>query len=134
MINDDFYKDPKYKDILPAYIECGDGWNTLIQIFLDIILDMKKQIPNYTFKVTCIKEKFGLLRIYYSVLDEDDHYDSAIHDRLDHILSHLEFMSEHICEDCGKPGTYRNDLWWIRTLCDEHYEQMKEGMKNGKRC
>lgn len=30
-----------------------------------------------------------------------------------------------LCEVTGKPGKLREDLGWIRTLCDEEYNKIK---------
>lgn len=61
-----------------------------------------------------VKEKFGGLRFYY------DGGDSAIAG----MVTMAEEWASHTCEECGKPGKSR-DLSWVKTLCDEHYEQRK---------
>ena len=56
-----------------------------------------------------IKEKFGGLRFYV---------DGAT-DEVDNYIAFAEQLSNRICEECGAPGTHR-DNGWIRTLCDKH--------------
>jgi hypothetical protein len=65
-------------------------------------------------EVAQIKEKFGGLRFYY---DGGDDY-------TDGLVQMAESWASKTCELCGKSGQYRN-LPWIKTLCDEHYEEAK---------
>ena len=63
-----------------------------------------------------IKEKFGELRFYY---DGGDDYIAGLVDM-------AEVMSYHICEDCGNPGMLRQDLRWVKVLCDKHHQERLE--------
>ncbi|MBI2449665.1 hypothetical protein HYV49_05205 [Candidatus Pacearchaeota archaeon] len=67
--------------------------------------------PNYP-RASQVKEKWGMLNMYLT-FDTDEMYD---------LISEYEEKSKTICEDCGKPGSLRDDLPWILTLCDEHYK------------
>lgn len=59
-----------------------------------------------------VKEKFGMLRIYYS---GGDNY-------IDGLNSFAGYLSAHTCEECAQPGKIRNG-GYIRTLCDEHAQK-----------
>jgi hypothetical protein len=85
----------------------GKGWSKI----LDRLYDAK---PRSVY-VTQVKEKWGGLRFYVG---------SASGEFFD-LIDAAEEESYTICEECGEPGKLREDLGWILTLCDEHYEQRK---------
>lgn len=64
-------------------------------------------------QITQIKEKFGGLRIYGH--EFTDYISGAV--------TLAEDMSYKLCEVCGSPGTLRTG-GWIRTLCDNHAEEL----------
>ena len=95
----------------------GEGWqpvifalSSCIQSHLDWINRNGVEVEQV--KVTQIKEKFGGLRFYY---DGGDDYVGGL-------VQMAEAWADRTCEVCGKPGTIR-DLSWVKTLCDEHYEE-----------
>ena len=57
-----------------------------------------------------VKEKFGMLTIYYRGGD----------DYTDGVLRMAEEISRHTCEECGDIG-YPTTSGWIRTLCEKHH-------------
>lgn len=59
--------------------------------------------------ITQVKEKFGKLRFYVS----------GASDEFYNYIMMAEEMSSRTCEECGSPGTYRND-GWVKVLCDQH--------------
>jgi len=59
-----------------------------------------------------VKEKFGTLRFYMTHTT----------DKMDKLIGEAEKLSEVTCENCGEPGTLRQDGWW-RTLCDKCEEK-----------
>lgn len=63
-----------------------------------------------------IKEKFGGLRFYLN--------GSA--PGADEIVQIAEEECAKICEKCGAPGQRRDDLGWVTTLCDTHYDGAKK--------
>jgi hypothetical protein len=91
--------------------ECGKGWYELIYDFLNELnkycIDNKIDFP----QIVQIKEKFALIRIYVEPTTEE------IFD----IISKYEKISSETCEECGEKGEVREDLGYIRTLCDKHY-------------
>lgn len=58
-----------------------------------------------------IKEKFGTLRLYYTV-------DGRIPDEVDDVVNQMENLSASFCELCGMHGQLRSG-GWLLTLCDK---------------
>jgi hypothetical protein len=97
--------------------ECGDGWyNILDQLCNNIqhYIDWKNRKEEIVPQVVAeqVKEKFGTLRFYYRGGD----------DYIEGMVRMADSMSSILCEKCGATGKQRYG-GWIRTLCDEHYNQ-----------
>ena len=106
-----------YREGADAWV--GEGWEPivyslsfLIQSHLDFVNRNGKEVAQV--EVTQVKEKFGGLRFYY---DGGDDY-------IDGLVSMAETWASNTCEVCGAKGHTRS-LSWVRTLCDEHYEEYK---------
>lgn len=100
--------------------ECGDGWFELLAE-LCTKLESLQEITGIQIEVQQIKEKFGTLRFYYSLIIPDDvtrkiDWDYIIRQNI--ILA--ETKSEKTCEECGKLGVLRSKNNWLRVSCDEH--------------
>lgn len=95
--------------------ECGNGWNHLIEELIEKITPYAEDIE-LTINIIQIKEKFGMLTVY------PDSYMEPIAS----IIDEYEKKSMTICEECGDPGEFRNDLGWKQTLCDIHYQSKKK--------
>lgn len=95
------------------HVDCGPGWFPLIQELHENLFELD---PNYL--VLQVKEKFGGLRYYISTTLAD----KASNDRIWGLIADAERKSQTICEMCGKPGIWRNDLHRIRTLCNRCLE------------
>lgn len=67
------------------------------------------------------KEKYALLRVYYTIQDRDDNYRAII----DSILDKYAAMSKHTCLVCGSAEGvnqhYIND--YLVTICNKCYEK-----------
>lgn len=104
-------------NLLPFGIATEDGWYDLLD---DLLSDLKKIDPNL--KVTQIKEKFGLLRVYCRGTTKE------AFDR----IQEAEDQSAKICERCGSTENVEHKApnnWW-RTLCEDCWEkQLKEKKK-----
>lgn len=125
----------------------GDGWLDIFSNlcdFLDSLMDNKEYIrgkssrdiktvdrPNIVFDQ--VKEKFGLMRIYWSFdqLNEESQkiVDSLPEDKMntvfnayshtiDAVIGYVEFLSKRTCETCGKPGKLTSN-GWIKVRCNE---------------
>lgn len=109
----------KVKDLYPKFFErlhncteytscmywglsVGPGWLPLVE-------EAAQKIEALNQNVICeqVKEKFGELTIYIDNPTEDAY----------NILREVRHKASGICEDCGQPGTFRNQ-YWLRTQCD----------------
>ena len=84
-------------------VECGIGWKSLYAPIIEYAQKVKATI-------TCVKEKFGWMRIYYCGGDE----------KLEKMVRKAEQLSKIICEDCGTQKTVglKKIGGWYRTLCN----------------
>ena len=89
--------------------EHDQGWMSIIKDMLEQISEIveRKQLDDFYF--TQIKEKFGTLRVYTSLYDEE----------ISEVISNYEELSGETCEICGAPGKLRGG-GWIKCLCDQH--------------
>jgi hypothetical protein len=97
---------PGYPPITLNICECGDGWLPLIQKCIDELIK-----TGWNKEILQIKEKFGGLCIYANDLSEERYK----------IIEKYKELSYQTCENCGRPGTIRGEVW-IRTLCNECYK------------
>jgi hypothetical protein len=93
-----------------------DQWNSRRQWLLDNNIETTETVGPVVEQVIVaqVKEKFGGLRFYYDYGD----------DFIAGLVEMAEIWAENTCEVCGAKGHQRN-LSWVRTLCDEHYEEHK---------
>lgn len=89
-----------------VFHECGPGWKSLIDPIVTRANDMGATI-------TQIKEKFGLLRIYF----DPGHADC---DELEDMVDQAELDSATRCEMCGEPAHMMLKAGWRKTLCKIH--------------
>lgn len=117
---------------------CGDGWYGILDAMLGSIARYQKarhdayeyarlhpvewlsqrrrmglpvEFPPLPepFVLDQVKEKFGLLRVYYSGGD----------DYCRGVVAMAECMSGETCEECGRAGTITED-GWVKVRCLEH--------------
>jgi len=100
--------------IVQNLCSCGDGWLQLIHDLIEELL-----AAGWDKRVTQIKEKFGGLRFYIGSGSEE----------IWGIISNYEALSYEVCEVCGEQGVLRNDIGWYQTLCDKHYQEKCDEIK-----
>jgi hypothetical protein len=95
--------------------ECGPGWSGLLEkLFSDLANILRPRGDQIEMRQ--IKEKFGILRVYWSGA-VDNHTDALIEDTI--LLA--QFRSEVICQSCGEPGQMRgSNFGWYHVACDAH--------------
>lgn len=99
--------------------ECADGWYQLLYDLCQEITDRyEKDNEEVDIEVGQVKEKFGTLRFYYYHKDIDTS-SNEIRKDIEQIVRKYENHSKFVCEMCGKEGTIRTDIPWIKTLCDD---------------
>ena len=80
----------------------------------------KKVVANneekYSFRITCIKEKFGELRVYTNL-----HFKE-----LDNVFEKYRKLSRITCAHCGAPAT-KITTDWITPFCDSCIPKWKNG-------
>lgn len=94
------------------YFECGDGWTDLLVELCQNIQKYLSTLPRdcaEDFVALQVKEKYGTLRFYLSSHDE----------QIELYIQDAEKRSASTCEQCGKPGKNRGQMW-LYTACDEH--------------
>ncbi len=89
--------------------ECGDGWFSLLEDLCNKIDLYLKDKPNMKkeFMVNQVKEKFGTLRFYVTIYD----------DQIERYIEEAEARSAETCEVCGKPGKVIKIDGWLSCLC-----------------
>lgn len=109
---------PKYPELLEKLgsrlyggIDCGSGWEPIIDQLLSDLMAAAKEYNDTPPRVNQIKEKFGELRVYLEEYNYDKYYE---------LVSAAGHLSGQTCEDCGAPGTIQNCNGWLRAQCGDH--------------
>ena len=104
----------------PLHIDFGDGW---IKIAFNGIEEMIKTDPNI--KLEQVKEKFGVMRIYYSTGKPN------LEKKLRAITDKLEKQSAETCELTGRPGMLMRRLGSYKTLNADFINEGWTPIQNG---
>lgn len=104
-------------------IECGDGWYSIIEEFCEFLQECgnswtfcvspEEDSKERVFEFTQIKEKYGLLCLYYHANNK------TMEDMAGIMAIWAEWKSGKVCEECGSPGSL-NEGPWYETRCGEH--------------
>ena len=99
------------------------GWHSIVRAMSEEIRFylVNKGIDPYAFHIDQLKEKFGSIRLYYSLHLEDKFDDEGI----DAIIQKYEELSEHTCCECGKEATLMS-RGWICPYCKDCAENLKK--------
>lgn len=97
--------------------EVPSGWDWVVKKYLE---KTQWDVENncLELKIAQIKEKFGRLRIY-TYVENNEEFDSSN-------IAYCEALADYTCEDCGvmtKDKIYTSD--WIRGLCPKCFEERK---------
>lgn len=96
-------------------VSCEDGWVSLIDELSSKVTALMTKY-NCEIKYDQIKEKFGLLRIYFNCSDGTP---AEVSNHVDSLVSGAEELSGTICEVCGEPGKL-SGKYWVKTVCSKH--------------
>ena len=104
-------------DRLDFGFECGDGWYELLRNLSQKLFDgcaereihLGPEENGHGFYATQVKEKYGTLRFYTSV----------IYDWMGPCIENAEFLSGRTCEYCGEAGEIRHIRGWYITRCED---------------
>lgn len=131
--------------------EFSDGWYKLLDELCEYITrlsnrtDLLKLNKEYhteenrgfiylkrpTVSFTQVKEKFGMMRIYWSgngvenweeicaKVHQDDRERTVnkYYDEVQNAIDYVEFLSSKVCESCGQPGKLSNK-GWMKVRCE----------------
>ena len=100
----------------------GDGWHRLIDEAYDTI-----ENSGLLVSVVQVKEKFGTLRIYFSLPTDATQED---YKKVHSILDTVSEKSAKTCEYCGKPGELDWTFAWAKCRCPECRDLQMKRMKN----
>lgn len=103
--------------------ECGPGWFDILDR-LGAVLELHK--------VSCaqVKEKFGMLRVYWHA----DYLEPDADDAVRAAIDAAEAESASVCEQCGDLGGETISLGgWLKTLCSPCYEADRKAMEARRR-
>lgn len=92
-----------------------DGWfNIIYELSHQIEDELQKKTDEFRkeFAVDQVKEKYGTLRYYTNIFDDD----------IENLIDHAEELSAVTCERCGGPGSLKNLGSWLKTLCSDCLE------------
>ena len=96
------------------------GWSVLLVKMLNEVKASLDKIDAVDVEILDIKEKYGLLKVYFNVYDEE----------LQKIAKKYEAMSDKICMSCGAPmykSGIRNDS--CINLCEDCLEERKSELR-----
>jgi len=103
------------------YFDCGDGWEPIVR-------ELSSKIVNITDKVraTCIKQKWGGLRFYFNLLQQElDRQDyKKLEADIDQLVKQAEDKADQICEVCGAKAAGVSS-GFVQTLCELHLAKQK---------
>lgn len=101
----------------------GDGW---FKILDELSAKLEKEVEKFENdppKLGQIKEKFGLLRVYFQNTKHDV-------SKLNEMIWEVESLSTEICEFCGEAGSLKkSERGWMKTLCNKCEEVWRSGRR-----
>lgn len=104
------------------YFKCDNRWYELVNLVCKCFQNYKEYFNILQFAQ--IKEKFGLLRIYFERKPIGKQYQNII--QIQNFINSIEEMSSIVCEKCGQIKTDKRDVcikilrgFYKKTLCDK---------------
>lgn len=118
---------PITQNLMSFGFECDDGWYWIIDNLCGHIqsyLDNNTHLNIPQVVATQVKEKYGTLRFYFD----------GGNDYIYGMVSHTEYLSGTICEECGSHEEIGTTQGWYKTLCFSHWisSNYKEFKMNDK--
>lgn len=102
------------------WLACEAGWFPLLA---RLGADLDQVAPDWSLMQA--KSKFGVLRFYASVGDDD----TSSRERFAARVAEAEAESARTCERCGRAGSTREvpPTGWLATLCDQCAGEVRGG-------
>ena len=98
--------------------ECDNGWYNIIDCLCSNLQwntdqnnrpDKNGNYPYPQIVASQVKEKYGTLRFYVEGATAEQHA----------VISFVETLSAHVCENCGSMKNIGSTQGWYKTLCEE---------------
>ena len=96
-------------------LEFGRGWDELVMELLQGIDRVLSDPEAASFEVLQAKEKWGILRVYWTARRPYARSDLA--GRIDPLMLQARQKSELTCMSCGAPGILRTG-YWVHVSCE----------------
>lgn len=115
-----------------AEIECGKGWTPMMAMMLEQLAMLTTTNPDSKVKISCIKEKWGVLQVYYNVESKS----KAFKEEVQGFFDEYKAVSNYICEGCGG-GEAKKRMYvasgGVKVLCDICSYKMQQAVKEGQK-
>lgn len=95
--------------------EIPEAWYPLAERIIEAAIPYAGKVQFAQFK-----EKFGALRVYWDMVDPNDH---NFPEEFNNVVMEAEIESTKICQRCGGKATRATRKGWIIYLCEEHFQQ-----------
>lgn len=102
-----------------SYVECDEGWISLIDSLSQKLEDINNNFKNKKSYIRAeqVKEKFGGLRFYYS----SENVQEQTLNLIDSYINEAEKQSRNVCQFCGDQADFASTSArnWTITLCGQ---------------
>lgn len=117
--------DARYPALLDGVrgYECGPGWFKLIDEMCAKLAFVASK-SGAAIRVSCIKEKLGSGRFYWSLDDANVPDEPLWYEIVKDIVFCAECESAHVCEETGEYGVRCTKGGWLKTLSREKAKEM----------
>ena len=109
------YKTHEHVILSRSFFGINNGWLGIVKELMEKLIEL-----GWDKRICQVKEKFAGLRFYPDELNDDGYS----------LILEYEKLSYTVCEVCGEPGEIRKDIGWLRTLCDNHHNDLKKKLNN----
>ena len=111
--------DDKYPKMFNGIdVECPDTWYKIIDRMC-LCLQRNIDVNNFPpIEFHQIKEKFGTLRVYYTI-DVTNYDNEFIEGYINGFIQAHSLMTEDICIECGTNQNITRTSGWIRYICKD---------------
>ena len=94
--------------------DCNNGWYDLLD---ELCSDIQRVYEDNDIPVDIVvhevKEKFGVLCVYATAGGPEN-----VRSKINDLIVDAMRKSKTVCEECGNPGTQRNDYGRVSIMCD----------------
>ena len=105
--------------------ECGDGWFESLKMLLEGTKEINNILKDKNARIVAkqIKEKWGILTIYYDIEKIDPEKDDIDCEeeisRFEELLNKVQSDASERCEFCGEKKELFQTIGWINYICED---------------